>query len=145
MSDSPQHPASDHDHATKCHVHIASIVMECDGTTNLTYYRSDASGTTSNVSGGKWNFTINTRSSLSSPHASTTNDIKNYVELLGHHLLMLHWNRGLGEWIRPHLQLPTGTKAVAKDWTWRLLLSIHSKKLDAITSSKFGRSWTTLH
>ena len=81
-----QHPASDHDHATKCHVHIASIVMECDGTTKLTYYRSDISGT-SILSGEVKLYDQHT--SLSSPHASTTNGIKNYVEL-GHHVLMLH-------------------------------------------------------
>lgn len=86
-----QHPASDHDHARKCHVHIASIVMECDGTTKFTYYRSDASGK-KYLRGILKLYDQHTR--LSSPHASTKNDIKNYVEL-GHHLLMLHWRRGL--------------------------------------------------
>lgn len=94
---------------------------------------------------GNWNYMINTRDCHLHIYASTKNDIKNYVEL-GHHLWMLHWRRGLGEWICPHLQLPPGTKAVAKDLNWRLLLSIHSKKLGAITSSKLPilRPWITL-
>lgn len=74
------------------HVHIASIVTECGGTTRSNYYKSDPPGR--NAWEETWNLLYDEQRNYHLHMRRQTNDIKNYVEL-GHRFWMLHWLPGL--------------------------------------------------